>query len=1167
VQPDDQRDPLELLSEEFLQRHRRGEDVRLESFADDHPEHAEDIRAIFPTLLRLERSREPEPARSEEQIGRWRILDELGRGGMGVVYLAEDDATRKRVALKLMTAPNAGTAARFRREARAVARVDHPDICHVVDVGAEGDRLWIAFEYLEGETVAEVLKRERRDLDPASMEVRSWAPARWFEVAEGVARALHATHEAGLVHRDIKPANLMLTGSGRAVVLDFGLACEDPTGERTRLTHTGVPVGTPAYMSPEQIHARPDALDGRTDVYALGATLYEAVTLRPPFEGPTVASLFSRILTRDPEPARRLNAALTRDQALVLGTALEKSPERRYRTALAFADDLRRARTGQRVRARAAGPLRNMVAWAGRNPATASIAVAITLALATGLAVALSLLSVVREAHDDEATAARTARARALASASAAALRSDASLSLLLARAALRARRSPRTISQLHAAVHGSLERTRLTGHGGPVHSLDWSADSQVVATGCSDGRARLFRADGAHLCTVPPASEDVLAGPCDVSLSPSGKLLATVRADRTARLWSASGALLARLDDGIGAVHEVRFLGEETIATVGIQGRIALHGPRGDLRRRWHVGPGGSAKRREIYSVAVSMTPWRLHILTRAGIAVSYDDQGTETGRRLQAEGRPARLFDGGRLAFSWTPSGGAEGSKPSIRVLGEDTGNSDTMPLEPDGMAKFCGADTWWCVWTPDEGATILDHSGGRAQQFNLNLLRDESPYILCASPEGDRLCTVRASHAMRQRDNSATDPIRLWTPRARSLWHVSSTETLASAARLSPLGRRLAVGWHTGGLVTLHESAPQELATGVPRWRESDAFRYPPMVTADGRRMVYLDGRKVRVLGDDGVEVSRYELDRPILSVAMEPALGLVLSTDSEGVARIHDLNGTLVRSLPVTPAILGGVWLGHDGEFATIASGRTRFHDAHGAVVASFEGIGLGPPPQSAYANEVAIASEDGVGVFAPNGTLLWKYSPRGDERPMCYCGSASGRSLLALGTGEVEVVCRCHDAHGREQWSATVVPLARLHLCISPDGSRVVLPDRGGLQIRDGAGVEIQRVRLSGSLSSVAFDAAGSRIVASTGRGLLRVWDRNGVWLFDLPPHAGGSTTCFSADGRRLATVSDSMARLFTTDPDELEELAKRRTTREFTEAERANYADMLEPER
>ena len=292
---DDERDPLERLSEELLRRRRQGEAVDLESFALEHPDYADQIRTLFPTLLQLEGARDAEPARSQECLGRWRILDELGRGGMGVVYLAEDVATGERVALKLMTGDHAGSAARFRREAEAVARVEHPEICRVIDVGSDGDRLWIAFEHLEGETVADALRRARRRREEAASgdEQEARDPARWFAIAEQVARALHATHEAGLVHRDIKPANIMLTADGRAVVLDFGLAHDDPTGERTRLTHTGVPIGTPAYMSPEQVHARPAPLDGRTDVYSLGATLYEALTLRPPFEGPTVASLFS----------------------------------------------------------------------------------------------------------------------------------------------------------------------------------------------------------------------------------------------------------------------------------------------------------------------------------------------------------------------------------------------------------------------------------------------------------------------------------------------------------------------------------------------------------------------------------------------------------------------------------------------------------------------------------------------------------------------------------------------------------------------------------------------------------------------------------------------------------------------------------------------------------
>jgi WD40 repeat protein len=320
-------------------------------------------------------------------------------------------------------------------------------------------------------------------------------------------------------------------------------------------------------------------------------------------------------------------------------------------------------------------------------------------------------------------------------------------------------------------------------------------------------------------------------------------------------------------------------------------------------------------------------------------------------------------------------------------------------------------------------------------------------------------------------------------------------------------------------------------------------------------------------VRVLREDGAEVSHFELAIQAQRVSLEPKLGLILTTDLKGATRIHNLKGTLLHSLPEEPAVQDGLWIGDKGAFVTGTSSMVRFHDENGSVVAEFEGRILGAPTQSTYPEHTAVAPPEGINLCAPNGEVIREYIPQGDERPLRYCGSRSGRSLLALGTGNVGAMCRCLNAEGEEEWSARVVVLGTLATCISADGSRVVLPASGGLQIRDGAGAEIAHLQLLGGISSAAFDEAGDRIVASSRTGVVRVWDRGGRWLFDLPPHAGACTVGFSADGRRLATVTDSMARLFTTDIDELEDLAARRSTRSLTAAERASYAEILQPNR
>jgi tetratricopeptide (TPR) repeat protein len=200
-------------------------------------------------------------------------------------------------------------------------------------------------------------------------------------IVEKVARALHAAHELGVIHRDIKPANVMITPEGEPVLLDLGLARDESSDHHT-LTKTGDVFGTPAYMSPEQLTGQRIRADRRTDVYALGATLYEALTLRRPFEAPTREALYQAILTEPPRDPRRINPRIPAELKVVIETALEKNRNRRYQTALALAQDLERVRKHEPIRARPAGPILRLRRWVQRRPATAAIIAGSVVALA-----------------------------------------------------------------------------------------------------------------------------------------------------------------------------------------------------------------------------------------------------------------------------------------------------------------------------------------------------------------------------------------------------------------------------------------------------------------------------------------------------------------------------------------------------------------------------------------------------------------------------------------------------------------------------------------------------------------------------------------------------------------------------------------------------------------
>jgi hypothetical protein len=314
-------------------------------------------------------------ARIPKQIASYEILEEIGRGGMGVVYKAEDPRLKRNVALKVILAGgHAGDVelARFQTEAESVARLKHHAFVQIYEVGSDEGLPFLALEYCGGGSL-----EDRIDETPLT-------PRESAELVAKLAEGMEYAHQAGVIHRDLKPGNVLFDENGEPKITDFGLAKK--VGEDDSHTRTVSVMGSLGYMSPEQASGHTREATPAVDVYALGAMLYRLLAGKTPFEGSSTVESLQLVINGVPVPLRRLRPSCPRDLDTICLKCLEKLPANRYRTAAELSDDLRRFLRGEPIAARAATPVEQLVSWARRNPLPSAVAVCgvVMLALLAG---------------------------------------------------------------------------------------------------------------------------------------------------------------------------------------------------------------------------------------------------------------------------------------------------------------------------------------------------------------------------------------------------------------------------------------------------------------------------------------------------------------------------------------------------------------------------------------------------------------------------------------------------------------------------------------------------------------------------------------------------------------------------------------------------------------
>ena len=653
-------------------------------------------------------------------IGDYELLDELGRGGMGVVYKARQSKLNRLVALKMILAGEyAGEreVARFRTEAEAVARLQHPNIVQIFEVGEHDGHPYFSLEFVDGGSLAQKL-----DGTPLP-------PQQAARLVETLARAMHAAHQAGVVHRDLKPANVLLTADGTPKITDFGLAkkLEDAAGP----TGSNAIMGTPSYMAPEQAGGDSNKVGPPADVYALGAILYELLTGRPPFKAATPLDTVLQVVNDEPVPPRKLQSKTPRDLDTICLKCLQKAPGKRYATAADLAEDLRRFQAQEPIQARPVGRLERGVKWAKRRPAVAALLAALVLAalglVGGGAWFTISLQNALGAERDALGSAKASAEAErgAKEKAQNEKVQADAARTkaewLAYAGQITLAQREWQDGDVGHArdllgACQGNLrgweydyldtlfnknQRT-LRGHTGRVTSVAFSPDGKRLVSGSQDNTVKVWDAQtGQETLTLKGHTGAVRS----VAFSPDGKRLVSGSQDGTVKVWDAqTGQETLTLKGHTLWVTSVAFSPD---------GKRLVSGSQDCTVKVWDAQTGHESLTLKghtggITSVAFSPDGKRLVSGSQDGTVKVWDAQtGQET---LTLKGHTGRFTS---VVFSWDAQTGQE-----TRTLKGHTGKVYSVAFSPDGKRLASGGyDNTVKVWdaqTGQETLTLKGHFG---------------------------------------------------------------------------------------------------------------------------------------------------------------------------------------------------------------------------------------------------------------------------------------------------------------------------------------------------------------------------------------------------------------------------------------------------------------------
>ncbi|MCA8961118.1 MAG: protein kinase [Planctomycetes bacterium] len=998
VRHDSDRDARESLIDELRMRLRRGENPTAEEYRSRHPSADISFDDLITAVRHLSERGSVLPAR----IGPYYIRSELGRGAMGVVYEAHDPELDRVVAVKVLPGHlvTARSRERFRREIMSAARLEHPGIVRVYDSGEDGSQSYYTMQYIQGQSLDHWIAAARR-----CGETRHATVADWIAQA---AEALHFAHERGVIHRDVKPSNLIVDDRSVVHLADFGLS---KIVDAEDITCPDDLVGTLRYLAPERLTGVSTA---RSDVYSLGAVLYEALTLEPAARGRDKASIVHEIAEHLPIAPRRLDPTIPRDLETIVMTAMSPSPGGRYATAHDFAGDLRAFLTDVPIRARRPGVVRRLTLAARRNKwLTATLAVAITVLLAGAIGYVVRVRALLE--RTTSLALSRSARE---------ALVRDPMLGLLLARESARTRCDADSLTTLQASLSALHEYALLDAHSGEVRgcrviaghivseSADslrrWSLDGEphgVIAStepigpvAWSAGGDRVAYAIGPtiHLqgWTGNPPETATLRAPVDtVEFAFDGSLLA-VTTDGLVSRWTPPGAPLPLVRAASAILSIAASPCTDAFAVMTEDGRVTCYDH--DAQRLWtdttnaalgSVGKWSGDGRHFAASQRNGVTVWSA-VGRPIGRLEGHDDRVTDLAFSPDGE----RVLTGSvdQTARLWSLTG------ELLATLDRHGSGVQSVAFDPTGQSMLTtSADQSACLWTAegrwlarflghddslsggaftDDGEAVVTSSADgtvrlwKCQPTDYTIYSGHTGGLYTAelSPDGRRLLTA-------SRDGTA----RLWSVSGRLERELPHSAYLCAASFapdgqsfwVTTSGRRAYHYTAEGDLLSTFESPARRVLCA---WGESGEVHY----------LVRGKGEEGIVLASDGsVRCELHGHEDYIWSAVHDARTDTLWSTSEDGTARSWNARtGEPLLVLRAHDQLVRDVDVSASGSVVTCSDdGTARVWSKSGVELAALRGH-TGPVLMATFSpdgEQIVTASRDGTArVWRADGKFLF-----------------------------------------------------------------------------------------------------------------------------------------------------------------------------------------------